>query len=76
MGIIPGLCRYSNKVADKYPWAVPDDPHSVSPQYPPNDAQSTPKKTSYLRPPENILKVRELCPLLRKDIQNILQSDQ
>ena len=26
-----GLCQYSKKVADEYPWtqAVPDDPHSV-----------------------------------------------
>ena len=27
---MPGLCRYSKKVADDYPWtqAGPDDPHS------------------------------------------------
>ena len=27
---MPGLCRYSTKVADDYPWtqSVPDDPHS------------------------------------------------
>ena len=27
---MPGVCRYSKKVAEDYPWtqAVPDDPHS------------------------------------------------
>ena len=50
-GIMPGLCRYSKKVPDEYPWtvgtqAVPDNPHSVSPQYPqmmPKVPQNTPK---------------------------------
>ena len=48
---MPGLCRYSKKAADVYPWtqAVLDDPHIRTP--PPNDAQNTPQK---------LLKVREL----------------
>ena len=65
VGIISGLCRYSKKVADEYPWtqAVPDDPHSVSPNTPqimPKVPPKKPPKTSYQRPPEMIFKVREL----------------
>ena len=30
---MPGLCRYSKNVSDKYLWTqeVPDDPHNVTP---------------------------------------------
>ena len=52
---MPGLCRYSKKVADEYPFtqAVPDDPHSV----PPKHSQNTNPKISYLRPPKEFLKL-------------------
>ena len=35
---MPGLFRYSNKVADEYPWtqAVPDDPQMM-PKIPPKE---------------------------------------
>ena len=39
------------------PWWLPANSY---PQYPANDAQNTPPKTSYLGPPERIFKVWEL----------------
>ena len=54
---MPGLFRYSKIVAEcLWTQAVPDDPHSVKP---PNGAP----KTSYLRPPESILKFGNYGPL-------------
>ena len=69
---MPCLCRYSKKVADEFPCtlAVPDDLHTNA--LPPNSPQMMPKippKTSYLRPPERILKVWELCAYLRCSFQ-------
>ena len=56
---MPGLCRYSKKVADEYPWtqAVPDDPHTVTPNTP-NDAQNTPKDFLFKAHRKDF---RELC---------------
>ena len=39
---MPGLCQYSKKVADEYPWtqAVFDVPHSVTPQMMPKKTKN------------------------------------
>ena len=40
---MPGLCRYSKKVADEYMWTQFLTTPQRCPPIPPNDAQNTPK---------------------------------
>ena len=56
---MPGLSWYSKKVADEYPWT----PTAFIPTIPLQMMPKIPLNTSYLRPPERISNVQELCTI-------------